>query len=135
MQKALHVHENLCTVLIPLCKNSLNLPMCFFLPCAWLPFPLVHLVVMLATSLRCTVFFFNLPGLHINYTNMISELYQQMYSHTNIFFTAKLKQALMMILSMFYFLWVPWIVKNVNCAINLSQLRTTYRLPTQTIIL
>ena len=25
-QKAFHVHENSCTVLIPLCKNNLNLP-------------------------------------------------------------------------------------------------------------
>ena len=57
MQKALHVHQNLCTVLILLCKNNSNLPLCFFLPCAWLPFPLIHPVVMLATSLPCAVFF------------------------------------------------------------------------------
>ena len=36
---------------------------------------------------------------------------------------------------MYYFLQRPQIVKNVNCAINLSQLRTTYCLPTQTIML
>ena len=57
MQKVLHEHENPCTLLIPLCKNNLNLPMCFFfLPHAWLPPPLVHHVVMLATSLRCADF-------------------------------------------------------------------------------
>ena len=40
-QTALHMHENLCTILIPLCKNNLDLPMFFFffffLPCVWLP--------------------------------------------------------------------------------------------------
>ena len=56
---AIHVPKKSCTVLIPLCKNNLNQPMSssFFLPCAWLPPPLVH-VVMLATSLRCTVLIF-----------------------------------------------------------------------------
>ena len=28
MPKAFHVHENLCMLLIPLCKNNLNLPKC-----------------------------------------------------------------------------------------------------------
>ena len=69
---------------------------CLFLSFILLSCLLPHCAVLL--------FFFNLLGLHINDTNIISELYQQMYSHTNIFFTAKLKQALMMILSMFYFL-------------------------------
>ena len=56
-QMALHVHKFLCMILIPLCKNNLNLPMCyFFLPCAWLPPPLVHHVVMLPTLLHCTDF-------------------------------------------------------------------------------
>ena len=118
-----------------LCKNNLNLPRWFFLPCASLP-PLVHCVVMLATSLHWFLFvcFYRswfsspiikqiylgqfkcwfavmLPGrrenyhgtgplcLHINYTNMISELYQHMYSYNNISFVAELKQALRMILS------------------------------------
>ena len=51
-QIAFHVHKNLCTLFIPLCKNNLNLPMCssFLLPHAWLSPPLIH-VVMLATSL------------------------------------------------------------------------------------
>ena len=44
-----------------------------------------------------------LLGLRISYTNKISELYQHMYSYTSIFFTAELKQALRMILSMYYF--------------------------------
>ena len=59
MQMALHQYKNLCMVLIPLCKNNLNLPMCssFFLPCAWLPPPFVHHVAMLATSLHCADFF------------------------------------------------------------------------------
>ena len=39
-QAALRVHENPCTVLILLCWNYLNLPVCpsffFFLPCAWM---------------------------------------------------------------------------------------------------
>ena len=30
METVLHVHENLCTVLIPLCKNNLNLTICSF---------------------------------------------------------------------------------------------------------
>ena len=42
---------------ISLCKNNLNLPMFFFLPCAWLPPPLVHCVAMLAPSLRYADFF------------------------------------------------------------------------------
>ena len=162
-----------CTVFIPLCKNNLNLPICFFLPCAWLP-PLVHCVIILAPSLRCADFFlcFNWSrfcspatnqiislnqsngwfplillckrekyywtgplGLRINYTNMISELYQHMYSYTNIFFTEEWKQTL----TIFYPVLLP--ARTINCencqlcAINLSQLRTTYRLPTQTIIL
>ena len=57
-QAALHLHKNMC-MLIPLCKNNnnLNLPMSyFFLPYAWLPPPLVH-VVTLGTSLDCTDFF------------------------------------------------------------------------------
>ena len=33
MQTALQVHENLCMVLIPLCKNNLNLPICSFFFC------------------------------------------------------------------------------------------------------
>ena len=36
---------------------------------------------------------------------------------------------------MYYFLWGSWIVKIVNCTINLSQLRTIYCAPTQTIVL
>ena len=33
MQVALHMHKNLCALLIPLCKNNLNLPMfSFFCP-------------------------------------------------------------------------------------------------------
>ena len=58
-QTVLHVQKNSCTALIPLCKNTLNLPMCssFFLPYAWLPAPLVHHVVMLATSLHCADYF------------------------------------------------------------------------------
>ena len=124
MHAVLHLHKKLCMVLIPLCKNNLNLPMCsfFFLPCASLPSPLDHCVVMLANSLCCAVFFVclflqsrfcspainqishsqskgwfpfillcrwekynwtGLLGLHINYTNMISELYQHMYSYTS----------------------------------------------------
>ena len=58
-QTVLCMHKNLCTALIPLCKNNLNQLMClssFFLPCAWLP-PLVHRVVMIAPSLHCLDFF------------------------------------------------------------------------------
>ena len=38
METVLQVHENSCTVLIPLCKSNLNQLMCssIFLPCAWL---------------------------------------------------------------------------------------------------
>ena len=40
-------------------KNNLNLPMCsFFSVLYWLSPPLLHHVVMLATSLRSTVFLF-----------------------------------------------------------------------------
>ena len=58
-QTALHLHKISCMVLIPLCKNNLNLPMfsSFFLPCAWLPPPLVHHVVMFAIALRYANFF------------------------------------------------------------------------------
>ena len=54
MHTVLQVHENSCMILIPLCKNNLNLPICssFFLPCTWLLPPLVHYVLMLATSLH-----------------------------------------------------------------------------------
>ena len=37
--------------------------------------------------------------LRINYSNMISKLYQHIYSYTNIFFTEESKQTLRMILS------------------------------------
>ena len=49
----LDMHKNSCTVLIPLCKNNLIMPMCssFFLPWTWLPPLLVHHV---ATSRFCT---------------------------------------------------------------------------------
>ena len=40
-QTALRVHENLCARLIPLSGGNLNLPIYFFLPCAWMP-PSVH---------------------------------------------------------------------------------------------
>ena len=40
-QTALRVHENLCARLIPLSGDNLNLPISFFLPCAWMP-PSVH---------------------------------------------------------------------------------------------
>ena len=57
-QTALHMDENSCSLLIPLCENNLNLPMCsFFLPCGWLPLPLIHHVVMLATLLGCAELF------------------------------------------------------------------------------
>ena len=47
-QAAVHMHKFLSMLLIPLCKNNLNLPMCsFFLPRAWLPPPLIHHLVML----------------------------------------------------------------------------------------
>ena len=56
-QTALHVLKNSCMVLIPLFKNKLNLQMCsFFLPCNWLPPPLVYRVVLLTTSLHCFLF-------------------------------------------------------------------------------
>ena len=57
MPMVLYVHTNLCMLLILLCKNNLNLPMCsfFFLPCTWLP-PLVYHVVMFAMSLHCADF-------------------------------------------------------------------------------
>ena len=41
-------------------NDNLNLPICssfFFLPCAWLPPPLVHQFFMLAPLLHCTDFF------------------------------------------------------------------------------
>ena len=60
-ETALRVHKNSCKVLIPLCKNNSNLPMClsfFFLPSAWLPPPLVHCIVMVPPSLCCADFLF-----------------------------------------------------------------------------
>ena len=57
MQTALHMHENLCTILIPLCKNNLDLPMFFFFFFFCPMFGCLHHVVVLATSLRCADFF------------------------------------------------------------------------------
>ena len=56
-QTALHVHENVRALLIPLPKDNLNLQMSFFLPFTWLPLSFVHRVVILAPLLRCTDFF------------------------------------------------------------------------------
>ena len=132
----LHVHENSCAVLIPLCENNLNLPRCFFLSVcfvtssrplycrAYYLAALIFLFVCFYRSWFCSPiikqiylgqfkcwFAFILPCrrenyhgtgplcLHINYTNMISELYQHMYSYNKISFVAELKQALRMILS------------------------------------
>ena len=51
-------HENFCTLLIPLSKDNLNLPMSFFLPFTWLPPALICHVVIPAPLLCCTNFFF-----------------------------------------------------------------------------
>ena len=48
-------------------------------------------------------------GFRINYTNMISELYQQLYPYTCIIFTEEWKQVLRMILSLF----LP--ARAINC--------------------
>ena len=97
-QMTLHVHENLCMVLIcfyrdRFCSPAINqislsqskgwFP--FFLLCRWEKYHWTGLL-----------------GLHINYTNMISELYQHMYSYTNRFFTAELKQTLELVSAIFY---------------------------------
>ena len=59
MKTVLHVKKNLCMVLIPLCKNNLNLRMCssfFFLPCALL---LLLLFIVLSCLLpRCAALIF-----------------------------------------------------------------------------
>ena len=53
MQLALCIPENPCTVLIPLCKNNLNLPMClsFFQPCSFSLDCLLHSFIVLSCSL------------------------------------------------------------------------------------
>ena len=120
-QTVLHVHENSCTVLIPLCENNLNLPRCFFLSVcfvtssrplycrAYYLAALIFLFVCFYRSWFCSPiikqiylgqfkcwFAFILPCrrenyhgtgplcLHINYTSMISELYQHMCSYNKI---------------------------------------------------
>ena len=99
MQSALHMHENSCTVLICFYRSQFCSPAINQLSLSqskrW--FPLILLC-------RWEKYHWTgLLGLCINYTNMFSELYQHMYSYTNIFFTVELKQALRMILSMNYF--------------------------------
>ena len=112
------MHKNLCTDWF-VYAEIIWIWQCvlFFLPWTWFH-PLVHCVVMLATSLCCAVFFCccccwfvfrevnflvaqlnvsfpltllrrqekyhwtGLSSLYVNYTNMISELYQHMYSYT-----------------------------------------------------
>ena len=65
--------KNLYTVLIPLCKNNLNLPVFyFFLSCASLSCPFIYHVVMLATLLCCTVFFYLLSQFCSPAINQIS---------------------------------------------------------------
>ena len=55
-QAVLHVHKNLCMLLIPLCRNDLNLPMCsfFFFPvlgCLLLSFIMLSCLLLLCTVL------------------------------------------------------------------------------------
>ena len=58
MQTALDVHKNLCTVLIPLCKNNLNLPMCSsFFSALCLVACSSHSSCCRATYLHCADFF------------------------------------------------------------------------------
>ena len=58
-QTMLHVQENLCTVLIPLCKNNLNLPVCSSFFFCLVSDCLLHLFIILSCLLpRCTGFFF-----------------------------------------------------------------------------
>ena len=57
-QNALHIHEHLCRVLIPPCKNNLNLPIrlsFFFCPVLGCLF---FLFIKLSCSLPCCVAFF-----------------------------------------------------------------------------
>ena len=62
-QIASYMHKNLCTLLIPLCKNNLNLPMCssFFLPmlgCLLLLFMLSCLLPVCAALIFFCLFVF-----------------------------------------------------------------------------
>ena len=98
-QTTLHVHENFCTVLIcfyrsRFCSLAIN-QISFSQSKGWFPFILLC---------RCKKYhWIGLLGLHIYYTNTISELYQHMYSYINRFFTVELKQVLRIVLSMCYF--------------------------------
>ena len=55
MQLALHIPKNPCTILIPLCKNNLNLPIClsFFQPRFFSLDCLLHSFIILSCSLLC----------------------------------------------------------------------------------
>ena len=94
-QTALNVYENSCTVLIYFYRRRFDSPAINQISLSqskgWFPFILL-----------CRWEKYHWTG-RINYTNMISELYQHMYSYTRRFFTADLKQTLRMIFSMCYF--------------------------------
>ena len=58
MHAVLHLHKKLCMVLIPLCKNNLNLPMCSFFFCPVLRCLLLLIIVLSCLLIRCAVLFF-----------------------------------------------------------------------------
>ena len=133
----------------------------FFLPCAWLPSPLVHCVIMLATSLRCADFFvcfyrrWFCPAINLkvgfpfiflckrekyHWVGPLgscinyTNMISESYKHVLLYqhiFHWKVETGLKHDFIMYNFLHGPQIVKTVNCVINLSQLRTTYHLSTQ----
>ena len=51
MQTVLHIHENLCKILIPLFKNNLNLLMCL----SFLFYPVLGCLVLSITALSCSL--------------------------------------------------------------------------------
>ena len=73
-------------------------------------------------------------NLRINYTHMISELYYICFQIPT-FFHWRVETGLKQDFIMNNYLRGLWILKIFNCAINESQVRTTYCLSTRTIIL
>ena len=155
MQTVLQGHRNLGMVLIPMCKNNLNLQI-------WSFFPALCLVASSPCSSCCHACNYAVPcwfvlvftegciyvkaGIHSSYFQM-----RKISLNMSAWFTYKLYQHDFRIMPTYVFLYwdiFHWRLKTdyktTSCEghelwklwiVNLSQLRTTYCPPTQTIML
>ena len=118
-QTLLHIHTNLCMLLIPLCNNYFSLPMCSSFFCPVLGCLLLSFIVLSCLLPCCTVLIF----LHVCFSR--SQFCSPAINQTSL---SQSKG------------WFPLLpARTMNCencqllatgAINLAQLRTSYCLPT-----